>query len=915
MPRSSDRRRKAQATASERIYRRLLRLYPPSFRNEFGQDMAELFRDALRAESRGRGLAGVVSLWRRTAWGLLTTALAARFEGEPCPKKSSQFSNPRHRSDTMLNAWLQDLQFATRAIVRRPALAATVVLTLALGIGANGALFSVVDALLLRPLPFDEPDRLVNLWETDAHRNPQGDHRSSIGWHNFRDWQDQAELFEGIAAYTPAELTLRSGEEPLRLEGRRVSANFFSLLGSEMLIGRGFESGEDVFGAEPVVILDEDLWRRQFGGDAGILGRTVELESSRGGGGLYTVVGVMPSSFAFPDAETTLWLPLQMDPERVDRGDHMLDGFGRLRDGVTRAQAQAEMDAITAHLAAEYPETNQGDGALVLPLREVLVDRATRRSVMLLWATASFVLLIACANLASLLLVSATRRSREIAVRAALGAGRWRLSRQLLAESLLLVAAGGVAGLLAARFGLDVLLTYLTGRFGDLLPGLTGVGVDLRVAGFTLTVTVVCGLLFGLIPIFHAAPGGFSRSLRGGSGRLGGSRRSHRFMQSFVVTEVALALVLLVGAGLMTQTLIGLESADLGFEPRRLTTLRVALSTTDYSEDAEAVAYFDNVLERLEALPGVESVAAASTPPLADWSLGTDAWTLDDRPAWAVGEEPAARWITVTPGYFRTLEIPVERGRDFASLDHQDAAPVMIINDLMAEEYWPGQDAVGQRITLWGTSREIVGIAGTVDYEGPREAGRRQIYLPESQITWNTLHLTVRHRTDAASNVSDLRAAIRSVDASVPIFGVRTMESAIGDHVAVPRLVAQLLAGFSAVALLLAALGIYGLTSFAVVERTREMGLRLALGAVYQDLLRLVVGKALVLAAIGLAVGLALAAAAARLLESLVFGVETLDLKTFAAAFALLFLAALVASYLPAHRAARSDPMVALRDE
>ena len=889
-------------------------LYPLRFRQAFGRDMTELFRDRLRAERRSRGLAGIAVLWCQAMVDLLRCAALERFGHAPY-RRSAAAGNTHRRSDTMLNAWLQDLKFATRALSRRPALAVTVVLTLALGIGANGALFSVVDALLLRPLPFEEPERLVHLWETDAQRNSRGDHRASIAFQNFRDWQDQAEGFEGIAAYTRSELTLRTGAEALRIEGRRVSANFFSLLGVDPRLGRGFEGEEDLHGGEPVVILSEDLWRRQFGGEEGVLGRAVDLEFSRGSAGSYTVVGVMPAGFAFPDAEAALWLPLQLDPERVSRGDHMLDSFGRLRAGVTLAQAQAEMDAVAAHLAVEYPETNLGDGALVLPLREALIDRTTRRSVWLLWATAGFVLLIACANLGSLLLASATRRGKEIAVRSALGAGRWRLGRQLLVESLILALTGGVAGLLVARFGLGALLVYLEGRFGELLPGLAVAAVDPRVIGFTLAVTLICGLLFGLIPILHAGSGGLLGSLREGSGRLAGSRRGHRFMRSCVVAEVALALVLLVGAGLMVQTLIGLQGADLGFEPQRLTTLRVALSGNDYPEDGQVLAYFDGVLERLAAVPGVESVAAVSTPPFADWSNGTDSWTLDDREPWEVGSEPAARWITVTPGYFQTLEIPLERGRDFTNLDDDEAAPVMIINDRMAEEYWPGEDVVGKRVTLWGTSREIVGVTGTVDYDGPRVASRRQIYLPQGQVTWRTLHLAVRHRADTAANVSDLRAAIRTADASVPIFGVRAMTSALGDNVAVPRLVAQLLAAFGAVALLLTALGVYGLTSFAVAERTREMGLRVALGALYRDLLRLVVGGALRLAAIGLAVGLALAVAASRLLDSLVYGVGTLDLKTFAAAFAVLLVAAFAASYLPARRAARLDPTVALRDE
>jgi len=798
----------------------------------------------------------------------------------------------------------QDLRFGARVLARSPGFTAVAVLSLALGIGANAAIFSLVEAVLLRPLPFREPERLVMVWE-DASQ--VGFPRNTPAPANYADWKAQNQVFEGMAAIRYRSYNLTGDGEPEKINAQAVTADFFPLLGISPAPGRNFLPEEDRPGAGRVVIVGHGLWQQRFGSDPGVVGQELLLDGQK-----YTIVGVAPAGFQFLATDTALWVPIAFSPQDLaTRTSHNLTVLARLKPGVTPQQAHADVGAITERIARDYPDQARDLRAFVLPLREQLAGQVSRALIVLLVAVGC-VLLIACANVANLLLAHAAARGKEIAVRAALGAGRARIVRQLLTESLLLALAGALCGLLLA----EASMTFLKQLIPEGMTALTGVRIDLRVLGYTVLVSLGAGIVFGLAPALQAARLDLNEALKQGSGRaiLGGHRR---LRGALVVAEVALALVLLIGAGLMIRTIVRLQGLDPGFRPEKVMTLKTALSRQKYGELPRRAAFYREVLERVRALPGVAAAGYTTSVPLV-WRGGTNGFTVEGQPR-APGRDANHRQIS--PDYFRTMGIPLRAGRIFDEHDGPNALPVAMINETMAGKFWPGGEALGKRFKLGGPDAPwmtVVGIVGDVRQMGLDVPVKAEMYFPYQQIDmfWAApTFLAIRSAGDPADLVAAVRREVRAVDPDQPISDVRTMEEILGREVAPRRLQMTLLAGFAGLALLLASLGIYGVISYAVSQRTPEIGIRMALGARPRDVLGMVVGGGLRLAALGVGIGLAAALALTRVMASLLYGVSTTDPLTFVSIPLLLLAVALAASYLPARRALRVDPVAALRSE
>ena len=796
----------------------------------------------------------------------------------------------------------QDLRYGLRGLAKNPGFTLVAVLTLALGIGANSAIFSVVNAVLLRPLPYREPERIVT-----ALRG---------GWFpiapaNFLDWRAQQSAFEQIGAAQAWGPTLTGRERPEQVGALQVTSDLFSVLGVSPALGRTFLPGEDQPGAGKVVVLSHHLWQRRFGGDPALVGQTITLN-----GDGYTVVGVMPAGFQFAPFWVTnaeLFAPLNLGPRAGDRAGQSLRVFARLKEGVTREQAQAEMNAISRRLEQQYPETNKNSDIRIDPLHEKVAGKV-RPALLVLLGAVSFVLLIACANVANLLLARSAARRKEIAVRAALGAGRVRLIRQLLTESMLLGLAGGGLGLLLAGWGINLLVALSPAN----LPRVETISLDLRVAGFTLAVALATGLIFGLAPALQASKLDLNEALKeGGRGSTEGLRRN-RVRGALVVAEVALALVLLIGAGLMIRSFRRLQAVDAGFDPRRVLTLTVQTSGPKYATGAQRAAFFDQLLPRLAALPGVASASAINHLPLAGdtWTLG---FAVEGRPAPAPGERQGAVYRIVRPGYFRTMGMTVLNGRDFTDQDRAGAPGVAMINETFARSVWPNEDPIGKRIRVnddGPNPREVIGVVKDAKQSEWTADARREVYLSHLQTpTPSYLTLVLRAAGEPLGLAAAVQREVWSIDQDLPVAKVASLEQVVADAVGQPRFNLLLLNLFAAVALALAAVGIYGVMAYSVAQRTHEIGIRLALGARAGDVLKLVVGQGLILTLIGLAIGLGAAFGLTRLMESLLYGVSATDPATFIAIPLLLAGVALFASYLPARRAMKVDPMTALRDQ
>jgi putative ABC transport system permease protein len=804
-----------------------------------------------------------------------------------------------------MQALLQDLHHAARRLLKSPGFTLAAVGTLALGIGATTAIFSVINGVLLRPLTYPQPDRLVLVWERS-----RGQATNVVNPGNYLDWRDRAKSFTDLAAFTWSSLTF-TGDAPEIVPGRAVTPNFFEILGNAPQLGRVFTHAEAQPGGPRVIVLSDGLWRRRFAADAGIIGRAVPVA-----GGIATVVGVMPQSFRpLPWGSEEYWQPFQLDPSDPFRRGRYAMVIGRLRPGVTRGQAQAEMGVIAAGLAREHPEVDAGWGANVVSLTDQVVGSA-RRVLWIVLAAVGIVLLIASANLGNLMLVRADGRRREFAVRTALGASQWHLVRQWLAESLCVAFLGGAAGFLLAQWGVAVLVASGPAS----IPRLGEVSLDARVAAVMAALTVAVGIAAGLPAALGVSGGrdGLASGLHGETGRTTAGARARRFRSGLVVAQMALALVLLAGAGLLVRSIRKLAAVNPGFDPRHLLTLSVDLPSATYPDDTSRAAFFARLLDRVNALPGVSRAGAISFLPFIEGGAAT-AFTIVGRPVPEPGHWTSADIRTVDSGYFAAMRIPLAAGRGFTAADRAGAPPVVVINQAMARQFWPGQNPLGERLQIsWrhqDTQPEIVGVVGDVHVESLDDTPRSMIYYPLAQEPSGSMVIVTRSGGDAVGLAGAIRAAVHDLDRDLPVSDVATMSTRLVQSMSDRRYPMLLFATFAGLAVLLAAVGIYGVLSYTVNEQRREFGVRLALGAQREDVLRLVIGRGLRLTLGGVAIGAAGAALGARALGRLLYDVPPQDPVTFAAVVAFLGTVALVATYLPARRATRVDPMEVLRTE
>jgi putative ABC transport system permease protein len=799
---------------------------------------------------------------------------------------------------------LRDASYSLRVLLKNYAFTIVVVLTLALGIGANTAIFSFANGILLRPLPYAQSDRLVVL---DEFSYKQGIESMAVSYPNFLDWREQNKSFEDIGIYFSTQRFALSGAgEPIEIRGSYISHGLFEILRVSPQLGRTFTANEDTPDEEFVVILGHNLWQRNFGGDPNIIGRKIMLNSRA-----RTVVGVMPPGFRFPDT-AELWAPVALTTKTFTRNDHGLLSIARLKDGVTLTEAQAEMQNIAARVEQANPVTNEGLGVKVKSLHDTLTGDY-RQALLILLGVVGCVLLVACVNVANLMLARATARQREFALRAALGASRWRIMRQLMVESLLLALVGGVVGFFLSIWALRLLLTAIPGQ----LPFWMNFGIDLRVLGFTAAITLLTGLLFGAAPALQTSRVDLNDTLKeGGRGASGVRSRARSLL---VVAEIALSLVVLVGAGLMIQSFLRLKRVNIGLDAHNVLTANVSLPRARYKEDDQRIAFYKQLLERMRNLPGVEAASATGTLPLGGGGWGRSL-TVEGFPVLSVGQAPAIQHTVVTPDYFRTMGIPLLSGRDFNEADAKNSPNVTIIDERLAREYWPNQSPIGKRVRFgppednepWHT---IVGVVGTVRHQRMQEDTRKSVYLPHAKIPTGGMALVLRTTANPQELTGALRREVAQLDPDLPVSEVATMEEVVAESIWQPRLYATLFGAFAGGALLLALIGIYGVMAFLVQTRTHEIGVRMALGASTRDVFTLIVGRGMKLTAVGVLIGVAGAIALTRLMHSLLFNTSATDPLTFILISLLLAVAAFLACYIPARRAAKVDPLIALRYE
>jgi putative ABC transport system permease protein len=813
----------------------------------------------------------------------------------------------------LLETLLQDVKFGARTLSKSRGFTLVAVLTLAIGIGANTAIFSVVEAVLLRALPYRDADRVVMLWENNRMRNRP---HNVVNPGNLLDWREQASSFEGVAAFYDQRFGLTGSGEPEEVAGQAATSNLFQLLGTQPALGRTLLPGDGAANGQSVAVISHGLWQRRFGGTPDVLGKTVVLD-----GNSATVVGVMPPDFRWFIKENSLsgkpaeiWVPLELPEQlRTGRRGRYLSAVARLKPGVSIEQARTEMDTVAARLEAELPDFGKGWGVSVVPLREQLAGEI-RPALLVILGAVGFVLLIACVNVANLLMARAAGRRKEMSLRAALGAGRLRIIRQLLTESMLLAVTGGALGLLLAYWGTGALVALSPPN----LVGAGQVGVNLTVLLFTLAVSLVTGVAFGVAPSIEASRLNLSESLKESSRGNVGSGRAGRVRSALVVAETGLALVLLVGAGLMVRSFMRLQAVNPGFDASNLLTMRVLLPQTKYPEDGRKIEFFRQATERISALPGVRSVSAVSALPFADLGAATS-FTVVGRPAPPAGEKLSTDVRVADENYFRTMNIPVVAGRTFNEQEAVEDRKVAVVNEAMARKYFPGEDPLGKRIVVSMGSQpgptEIIGVVGDARYDKLDGELRPMVYWTLPQLTYSSMTLVVRTAGDPGALGPAAVREIRVIDKDQPVSDVRTMASWLSESTARTRFGTLLLSVFACVALLLASVGIYGVISYSVAQRKNEIGIRMALGAQTRDVLRLVVGQGMRLVLAGVALGLLGALALTRVMSGLLYGVEATDPPTFAANALLLAAVSLLACYVPARRATRVDPLTALKRE
>lgn len=819
---------------------------------------------------------------------------------------------------------LSDIRYAFRQFLKNPGFTIIAVLTLALGIGANTAIFSVVNALLLKPLPFPAPEQLVAFGMTNTRHSDVEVRLGSLSYPDFFDFREQNRTLANLAIYRDRVFALTSAEGATSFRGQKTSAEFFDVIGVKPILGRGFVRADEEAGGGPgglKIVLGHDFWQKHFGGDRNVLGRTVELDRRQ-----FTVVGVMPAGFQFPIQTDPIefYVTFAEDaatadgaqPQTAQRGSHSLSAVARLKPGVTIQQAQSDLAAIAANLEKQFPDTNTNFGVAFKPLREDLIGDV-RTALYVLFGAVICVLLIANANVANLLLARASVRGKEMALRAAMGASRSRIVRQLLTESVLLSALGGLGGLLLAQWGTETLIRTVPQN----IPRIGTIQLDAVVLAFTLFVSLATGIVFGLVPAWQASRVDLNTSLKSGSRTGSGGESKGRLRNGLIMAEVALALVLLICAGLLIQSFAKLGNVQPGLKTERLLTARVQLPDVAYPKNENIIAFFEQLLPRVRALPGVEAASAIVPLPLSGSNMVT---SFDDAEhPLPDGQRQTAPIRIIGTEYFQTMGIPVKQGRAFDTSDRFESAPVVIVNQRFAEKFFPGQNALGKRIMPGFAAdesgekmREIVGVVGNVKHLALKNEDSPEMYVPQTQIPFSVMSLVVRTSvSDPAALTSALRKELAAMDRSIPLTSIRVFDEYVSRSLARPRFNALLLSIFAGVALLLTAIGIYGVMAYSVAQRTNEIGIRIALGAAQSSIFRLVVGQAMTLVGISVAIGIAGAFAATRLLSSLLFGVSVWDPLTFGSIVVLIAVVAFLAAWLPARRAARVNPIIALRAE